>query len=428
MASAFEATRRMIAAMLQGRSAADIAAQSRPDTTTPLKPWIRPAKRLEPTFTAANWKTLLANSGATEADKSELYDPRAQEQLERYEHNVENYIGTLRLPVGVIGPLRVNGIFAKGDFYVPMATTEAALVASYGRGARLISAAGGCTTATLAEGVHRSPGFAFATTTDAGLFVAWVITAFDKLREAAEKTTRHGRLVELSPHVEGDHVYLVCSYTTGDAAGQNMVTFATEALCAAIIEHSPVKPLYWFVEANFSGDKKASAMSFVGVRGRKVTASVELAGEEIEKQLHTSPKRMEDYWRMSALGGVMSGSIGVQGHYANGLAALYLATGQDAACVAESAVGVTRIELREGNRLFVSVTLPNVIVGTVGGGTDLPTQAAGLNILGLKGSGHARTFAEVVAAVCLAGELSIIGAFCAHEFASAHKNLARGKA
>jgi hydroxymethylglutaryl-CoA reductase (NADPH) len=247
------------------------------------------------------------------------------------------------------------------------------------------------------------------------------------LKAAAEATTRHGKLVELSPHVEGDHVYLVCSYTTGDAAGQNMVTIATEAVCAAIIENAPVKPVYWFVEANFSGDKKASAMSFVGVRGRKVTASVELPGEEIRKQLHTTSHRMQDYWRMSALGGVMSGSIGVQGHYANGLAALYLATGQDAACVAESAVGVTRIELREDDRLFVSVTLPNIIAGTVGGGTGLPSQSAGLNIMGLKGAGKARAFAEVCAAVCLAGELSIIGALCAHEFASAHERLARGK-
>jgi hydroxymethylglutaryl-CoA reductase (NADPH) len=427
MASAFDAARRLLAAVLEGRTAEEVARQSRPDTATPLKPWIRPAKRLEATFTAANWKTLLANSGASEIDKAELYDAKAQEQLGAYEHNIENYVGTLRVPVGVIGPLRVNGIFAKGDFYVPLATTEAALVASYGRGARLISSAGGATTGTMAEGVHRSPGFAFVSTTEAALFVAWLIVSFDLIKAAAEATTRHGKLVELSPHIEGDHVYLVCTYTTGDAAGQNMVTIATEAVCAAIMEKAPVKPVYWFVEANFSGDKKASAMSFVGVRGRKVTASVELAGEEIRKQLHTTPERMQDYWRMSALGGVMSGSIGVQGHYANGLAALYLATGQDAACVAESAVGVTRIELREGDRLFVSVTLPNIIAGTVGGGTGLPTQSAGLNIMGLKGAGKARAFAEVCAAVCLAGELSIIGALCAHEFASAHQKLARGK-
>lgn len=428
MPSAFDAARRMIAAMLAGRTSAEVAQRTRPDAVTPLKPWIRPSKHIEATFTAANWKTLLGHSGATEADKQALYDARAQEELDRYEHNIENYVGTLRLPVGVIGPLRVNGIFAKGDYYVPLATSEAALVASYGRGARLISSVGGCTTGTLAEGVHRSPGFAFASTTEAGLFVAWVCESFDMLKAAAETTTRHGRLVEMSPHVEGDHVYLVCSYTTGDAAGQNMVTIATEAVCKAIEERSPIKPIYWFVEANLSGDKKASAMSFMGVRGRKVTASVDLPGEQIRKQLHTTPQRMEQYWRMSALGGVMSGSIGVQGHYANGLAALYLATGQDAACVAESAVGVTRIEMREDDRLFVSVTLPNIIVGTVGGGTGLPTQSAGLNILGLKGAGNVRQFGEVVAALCLAGELSIIGALCAHEFASAHRKLARGKA
>ena len=418
----------MIAAMLEDRTADDIARQSRPDLETPQKPSIRPSRRLEPAFTAANWRTLLAHSGASQADLEELYDAKAQDQLPAFEHNIENYIGALRLPLGVIGPLRINGIFAKGDYYAPLATTEAALVASYGRGARLISSVGGCTTGTLAEGVQRSPAFAFATTTEAGLFVAWVCGNFDRLQTAAETTTRHGKLVELSPHVEGDHVYLVLTYTTGDAAGQNMVTIATEAVCAAILEHSPFKPLFWFVEANLSGDKKASHMSFLGVRGRKVTASVELSGAEIRKQLHTTPERMQDYWRMSALGGVMSGSIGVQGHYANGLAALYLATGQDAACVAESAVGVTRIELRDGDKLFVSVTLPNIIVGTVGGGTSLPAQSAGLNILGLRGAGKARAFAEVCAAVCLAGELSIIGALCAHEFASAHQRLARGKA
>ena len=141
MPSAFDAARRMIAAMLSGRSSAEVAERTRPDTTTPLKPWIRPAKHIEPTFTASNWKTLLGHSSASEADKAALYDARAQEELERYEHNIENYVGTLRLPVGVIGPLRVNGIFAKGDYYVPLATSEAALVASYGRGARLISRA-----------------------------------------------------------------------------------------------------------------------------------------------------------------------------------------------------------------------------------------------------------------------------------------------
>jgi hydroxymethylglutaryl-CoA reductase (NADPH) len=228
--------------------------------------------------------------------------------------------------------------------------------------------------------------------------------------------------------MEGDHVYLVCTYTTGDAAGQNMVTLATEALCREIEARCPIAPLYWFVETNLSGDKKATAISFTSVRGRKACAEILLPAELVSAQLHTTPERMHDYWRMSALGGVMSGSLGVQGHYANGLAALYLATGQDVACVAESAVGVTRFELREGGALYASVTLPNIMMGTVGGGTGLPTQAAALNILGLGGEGKARALAEVAAALCLAGELSIIGALAAGHFTRAHADLARGSA
>ena len=175
-----------------------------------------------------------------------------------------------------------------------------------------------------------------------------------------------------------------------------------------------------------SGDKKASAQSFLSVRGKKVTAEVTLPGELVKGLLHTTPERMVDYWRMSAMGGVLSGTIGVQGHYANGLAALYIACGQDAACVSESAVGVTRFELTDTGDLYASVTLPNLIVGTVGGGTGLPSQKAGLELLGLAGAGNSRAFAEVAAGITLAGELSIIGALCAGHFARAHQQLARG--
>ena len=175
-----------------------------------------------------------------------------------------------------------------------------------------------------------------------------------------------------------------------------------------------------------SGDKKASAMSFLSVRGKKVTTEVNLSRELIKSFLHTTPEKMLNYWSMSALGGVMSGTIGVQGHYANGLAAFYIATGQDAACVAESAVGVTRFEINPQGGLYASVTMPNIMVGSVGGGTGLSSQKECLNILGLSGDGKARALAEVVGAVCLAGELSIIGALCADHFANAHQKLARG--
>lgn len=372
-------------------------------------------------------------AAATDGVRAELADERALAQAGRYEQNIENFIGTIKMPVGLIGPLRVNGLFAHGDYCVPLATTEAALVASYHRGAALVTEAGGCTSVLLAEGVSRTPGFAFTDMRETGHFVAWALTQIDAFREQAEATTRHGKLVDMKVTVEGNHVYLDFEYTTGDAAGQNMVTIATEAVCVYILANTPVKPQYHFVEANLSGDKKASARSFLTVRGKKVTAEVKLPGRLIRRRLHTTPLAMERYWRMSALGGVMSGTIGVQGHYANGLAALYIACGQDAACVSESAVGVTRFEClhngpgEDDDELYAAVTLPNLIVGTVGGGTGLPSQNACLEILGLAGAGHARAFAEVCAAVALAGELSIIGALAAGDFAKAHHRLARGR-
>jgi hydroxymethylglutaryl-CoA reductase (NADPH) len=224
--------------------------------------------------------------------------------------------------------------------------------------------------------------------------------------------------------VEGNHAHVIFEFMTGDASGQNMVTIATDAICRYIETHTPVHPQHWFVEANMSGDKKATTHSFMSVRGKKVSAEIVVPASMIEQRLHTTPGRMVDYFRMSVLGGVMSGSIGVQGHYSNGLAALFIACGQDAACVSEAAVGITRFELRE-KALYASVTLPNLIVGTVGGGTGLPSQKASLDVLGLAGAGHAAAFAEVAAALSLAGELSIIGALAAGHFTDAHRRLGR---
>jgi hydroxymethylglutaryl-CoA reductase (NADPH) len=356
-----------------------------------------------------------------------LADAQTVKEMDFYQHHIENFIGTVKVPVGLAGPLRVNGLFAQGDFYLPLATTEAALVASYHRGALAISEAGGCAALLLNEGVSRAPGFAFGTLEEAGRFVLWALTQQEAFRQAAEATTEHGRLTDLRFALEGNHVYLSFEFTTGSAAGQNMVTIATQAICDYIRQHSPVLPRYFFVEANLSGDKKASALSFLSVRGKKVVAEVRLSAELVKHKLHATPEMMVNYWRMSALGGVMSGTIGVHGHYANGLAALFIACGQDAACVAESAVGITRFELTETGDLYASVSLPNLIVGTVGGGTSLPSQRACLEILRLAGPDHAEAFAEVCAGLALAGELSIIGALSSHEFARAHSRLARGR-
>lgn len=372
-------------------------------------------------FVQKRWKAM-----GYESPPTSLYNESDKELIESYGKNVEYGIGTVKIPVGIAGPLRINGLHAKGDFMIPLATIEAALVASYHRGACLITKAGGATSVLLGEGVGRSPGFAFTSILETGTFIAWVKDQYDHFVELANSTTRYGKLIDMKVHMEGNHVYIIFEYTTGDASGQNMVTIATNAVYQYILSNSPVPIKYSFLEANFSGDKKASAMSFSSLRGKKVTAEVNISRELIESVLHTTPEMMMNYWSMSVLGGVMSGTIGVQGHYSNALAAFYMATGQDVACVSESAVGVTRFEINETGGLYASVTLPNIMVGTVGGGTGLSSQKECLNILGLSGEGKATALAEVLAGVCLAGELSIIGALCAGHFSHAHQKLARG--
>jgi hydroxymethylglutaryl-CoA reductase (NADPH) len=397
---------------------------ARPGHPTP--PALRGSRQVDRSSIAALWAKIRSAGPATARDERLLADPDTLDAAQAYSASIENMIGTVKVPLGIVGPLRVNGLNANGDFVIPLATTEAALVASYARGADIVSRAGGASAALLMEGVLRSPGFKFASLIDAGLFVDWIVRACDELKAAAESTTRHGRLVSLEPMMDNDIVFLLCRYTTGDAAGQNMVTIATDALCQHIEAHCPVKPLHWFIEANFSGDKKSTYLGLITGRGRKVTASVTIPGALVEKHLHVGVDRMMDYARMANLGAMLSGQLGAQGHYANGLAAFYIATGQDAACVSESAIGFTRME-RRGDDLFVSVTLPNLLVGSVGGGTGLPSQAAGLRMLGLNGAGKAAALAEVAAALCLCGEISIMGAIAAGHFTRAHRKLARDR-
>ncbi len=372
------------------------------------------------------WNTLFSNTTLTNEDKKIIADDSTMNHIEAYSKNIENCIGTLKLPIGVAGPLRVNGLFAQGDYYIPLATTEATLVASYNRGSLLITKAGGSSALILNDCMTRSPGFVFKNLDEVSQFLFWAQNQFENFKNAAEATTRHGKLEDIRTTVEGNHVYINFDYFTGDASGQNMTTIATEAILNYIMEQSPVSPKYAFIEANLSGDKKASALSYLSARGKKVTAEVFIPRKLVELYLHTTPEVMVDYWRMAALGGVMSGTIGVQAHYANGLAALYLATGQDVACVSESSIGVTRLEITDNDELYASVTMPNIVVGTVGGGTKLPSQSIGLKLMGLLSEGNVLAFAEVCGATCLAGELSIMGAMCAGDFSKAHERLARG--
>jgi hydroxymethylglutaryl-CoA reductase (NADPH) len=421
MASNEDRVGKFLRRLLQRRSALEIVQTlARDDKPAPAR--VPGGSSVSPASLEQRWKLL----NVAESARSALYNPSVS--LDVYKKNIVNCIGTVQIPVGLAGPLRVRGMFAMGDFYVPLATTEAALVASYSRGAQTITEAGGCMSLLLHEGMRRTPGFAFKSLTDAGLFAIWCMYNRDALHAAAGATTNHGELTDVGIAIEGNHVYLILEFVTGDASGQNMVTIATQAICEHIVAHSRIKPKYHFVEANLSGDKKATAHSFVTVRGKKVSAEVTLPAALVQSRLHTTPQQLERYWKMSAIGAIQSGSIGIQAHYANALAAFYIACGQDPACVAESAVGVTRFEVTEESDLYAAVTLPSIVVGTVGGGAALPGQHACLEILGLAGEGKAQALAEVCGALALAGELSIAGAICAGEFTRAHQKLARGAA
>ncbi len=357
-----------------------------------------------------------------------LSDINGANETEAYRRSIENFVGTVKVPVGLAGPLTVRGMFANGEYYLPLATTEAALVASYSRGAEAVSAAGGCTTAVLAESISRAPGLVFDSLREAAAFADWAATHVAEIRRVAEATSAHAKLVDLKTTVEGNHAYLHLDFATGDAAGQNMVTIAADAVCDYIRDAAPTRPRRMFVESNASGDKKACARSFSSVRGKRVGAEVVLPAELVRRHFGVSSEDMVEAWSIAVMASVISGSVGAQAQFANGLAALYIACGQDAACVAESAVGVTRFELAADGALYASAMLPNIVVGTVGGGTALPSQRACLDILNLSSEGGARALAEICAALCLAGELSLSAAMCAGNFTRAHRVLGRGRA
>jgi hydroxymethylglutaryl-CoA reductase (NADPH) len=368
-------------------------------------------------------KQVLAK--ATNAQLAHLSAYSNHPDLDKLPGSIENFIGFTQVPTGIAGPLRVNGSEAKGDFFIPLATTEGALVASYHRGAKATLLSGGITSVCVAEGVRRSPLFGFANLESGIRFLMWITRVKSEFEGIVTAHSKHCKLNDVLMNLEGNNVILTFEYLTGDASGQNMVTICTDAICKYLIEHSPIKTNYWYVEGNYSGDKKASAISFTTVRGKKVTAECVVKKEALEEILKTTAKAVAQYWTASTVSVIQTGSIGAQGHFANGLTALFMATGQDVACVSEAAVGVTRMEVYNEEDLYVSVTLPNLIVGTIGGGTKFSTQQECLALMDCIGEGKTRKFAEICGALLLCGELSIAAALAEGHFTSAHQNLGR---
>jgi hydroxymethylglutaryl-CoA reductase (NADPH) len=340
--------------------------------------------------------------------------------------NVEQFIGVAQVPIGLAGPLRVNGEEASGDFYVPMATAEGTLVASYNRGMKLVREAGGVKTTVMDDAMQRAPAFVFESARESRAFGHWLEEHFDDIKAAAETTTKSGKLRDIEQYSASRILYTRFNYTTGDAAGQNLSGKATAAACAWITSnYDGIK--HFFLESNFATDKKSSQVNMLRTRGKRVVAEATIPNELIEKHMRTTSEVMFRARQVSNLGGFMSGVNNNGAHSANGITAMFIATGQDAANVAESSAAFVFAEVLPNGDYYYSVTIPSLIVATYGGGTGLATQREALEMLGCYGKGKVRKFAEIVAGTVLCGELSLGSAIVAEEWVQAHDLLGRNR-
>jgi hydroxymethylglutaryl-CoA reductase (NADPH) len=339
--------------------------------------------------------------------------------------NVENPIGAAQVPLGIAGPLAVMGEHASGTFYVPLATTEGVLVRSYERGMTALTRAGGATVRLWADENRVAPVFRFADVAAARRFCRELEGLLPEVRAAAEATTRHGRLLRLEPRPLGRSVMVNFCWSTGDAHGMNMIAKATERGCQLLVARGAAERYVLF--SGMDSEKRASGALLAGGKGKKVVAGCRLPARLLRAYLHTTPAAMQELWQDTVLGHLQAGAIGYNGHFANGLAAMFIACGQDVANVANSAVGVTHFEVTPEGDLYASVTLPSLTVATVGGGTGRGTARECLEMLGCAGAGGAPKLAEITAATLLAGELSMGAALASGEFVAAHEAYGRNR-
>jgi hydroxymethylglutaryl-CoA reductase (NADPH) len=339
--------------------------------------------------------------------------------------NIENPVGIAQMPLGIAGPLLVRGAYANGVFYVPLATTEGALVRSYERGMVALTRAGGVLARIDRDENVVSPVLLFDDVPAAAEFAATVQDHLMMLRTEAESTTRHGRLLRIEARPTGRRVILSFFYSTADAQGMNMVVKATDRACRWLLTHSRARR--YFIFSGLCSEKRASGVLLNGGKGKRVTAGASLPPDIVRAYLHVTPGEMVEVWRDSVIGHLHADASGFNAQYANGLAALFVACGQDVANVVNSSVGVTEFEVTPEGYLYASVTLPSLTVGTIGGGTGLGTSRECLQILGCAGTGGARKFAEVVAATLLAGELSMTAAIAGGEVVAAHERYGRNR-
>jgi hydroxymethylglutaryl-CoA reductase (NADPH) len=340
--------------------------------------------------------------------------------------NIENFVGVVQLPLGIAGPLTIHGEYAQGDFWVPLATTEGTLVASYNRGMRVVSECGGVKTTVVEQFMQRAPVFIFEDARAAVKFSQWLDENLDQIRAAAERTTKVGKLQHLQKFAVANMLYLRVNYTTGDAAGQNMVGKATLAACQWIEANYP-ESFNYILSGGIDTDKKHSQMNKLHPRGKRVIAEVTLRQDVLQSVMRADTRAIFRMRNINNIGAMMADSAYNGPQSANGIASLFIATGQDEANVVESHAGYFFCELRANDDLYVAVTLPSLIVATYGGGTGLPTQRECLEMMDCYGQGKSNKLAEIVAATVLAGDISLVSAIVAGEWVSSHDQYGRNR-
>ncbi|MCL4146034.1 UNVERIFIED_CONTAM: hypothetical protein GTU68_032407 [Idotea baltica] len=340
--------------------------------------------------------------------------------------NCEHFTGVAQIPIGIAGPIQINGEHAQGEFLVPLATTEGTLVASYNRGIKVLNKCGGVKCTIVRDSMQRAPVFVFSDARHARDFVDWVKANFKTIKAEAETTSSIANLQYIDPYLASKFAYLRFNYSTGDAAGQNMVGRATFAACGWILDNYPhIKNFY--LESNFATDKKASQVNIMRTRGKRVTAEIVLKKDVLVQHMRVEPKQLATHAAISNVGSIMSGANNNGLHSANAITAMFIATGQDVANVSESSAGIMYTELTEEEDLYISLTIPSLIVATYGGGTGLATQKECLDMMDCIGRGKVNKLAEIIAGVVLAGEVSLGSAISSSDWVSSHEKYGRNR-
>lgn len=337
---------------------------------------------------------------------------------------VENLLGWAQVPVGIAGPFRVELTQGAREVYVPMATTEGAMVASYSRGMRLLNEGGGARARMVREGLSQHPVLVYDSIEGAQRAAAVAEASLERFQLLASEHTSHGSLARVEPEVLGRRLILRLVFLTGDAIGINMAAEASDRICADLAGRTGARERYVHGQ---DVEKRANARALVEGRGRSVVAEGVVPRAVLAEVARVTPEQMLAIARTYAAGFAQLGTQNWTIQGANGLAGVLLACGQDLAYLTECATGHLDFDLTAEGDLYASVHLPSLLVGTVGGGSQQGTARECLELLGCSGDGGAQPFAELLGAVVLAGDLSLMAAFCSHEFVAAHERLGRNR-